>query len=264
MNLLEWLVNGTIPIGTSFLSVPEVLGNVFGLASAILGMRRMVLAWPIGLLGNVLLFFVFTTGSIADVADQPLWGQAGRQIFFAAVSLYGWVRWNREKRRGESMDGGAITPRWATWTERMLLVGVGALAYALAYAVLLEIGSWSPPTEAWIIAGSMLATWGMARGWVEFWLIWIAVDTVGVVSLIRSDYPAHATIGMYLFYAFFVVLGFFVWWRAARVESGTVPSVPSAMPGAVPTEGTFFPTDTATSTGTDRTADTITEQGTLR
>ncbi len=216
MDVLEWLVNGTIPVGSSWLSVPEVLGNVFGLTSAILGMRRWVLAWPIGLLGNVLLFFVFTTGTIAQVGEQPLWGQAGRQIFFAAVSLYGWWRWSRERGKAAAADGGAIVPRWATAQERLLLLGVGAVAYGLTYAVFLQIGSWSPPTEAWIVAGSMLATWGMARGWVEFWLIWVLVDLVGVISLIRSPYPAHATVAMYLFYAFFVVMGFFVWWRAAR------------------------------------------------
>lgn len=215
MNVLEWLAMGTIPIGSSFLSVPEVLGNVFGLTSAILGMRRWVAAWPIGLVGNILLFFVFTTGSIAQVGEQPLWGQAGRQIFFAAVSLYGWWRWTHVRRRGPALDGGAITPRWATWRERGVLLVVGAVAYGITWAVFSQIDSWSPPTEAWIVAGSMLATWGMARGWVEFWLVWIAVDVVGVWSLVTSPYPAHATVGMYLFYAFFVVLGFFTWWRAA-------------------------------------------------
>ncbi len=237
MNLLEWLATGTIDVGSSFLSVPEVLGNVFGLTSAVLGMRRWVLAWPIGLIGNTLLFFVFTTGSIAQVGDQPLWGQAGRQIFFAAVSLYGWWRWSRERSRGGSADGGAITPRWASWNERLVLLAVGALTYLLAWwALSTLVDSWSPPTEAWIIAGSMLATWGMARGWVEFWLVWIAVDTVGVVSLLRSDYPAYATVGMYLFYAFFVVLGFFVWWRAA-LENRSTPAVPQTVPGAVPSDG---------------------------
>lgn len=233
MNILEWLVTGQIWIGDSFLSVPEVLGNVFGLTSAILGMKRVVAAWPIGLVGNVLLFFVFTTGSIAEVADKPLWGQAGRQIFFAAVSLYGWIRWTQQKRSGAAGDGGAITPRWATGRERALMGAVGLVAWLVAWWAMHQLGSWGEKTEAWIIAGSMLATWGMARGWVEFWLVWIAVDTVGVYSLIKSDYPAYATIGMYLFYAFFVVLGFFVWWRAARTSTPT-DRVPDTVPGSVP------------------------------
>ena len=35
-------------------------------------------------------------------------------------------------------------------------------------------------TVAFDRAGSVLATYGMARGWVDFWLIWILVDVVGV------------------------------------------------------------------------------------
>ena len=37
----------------------EILGNVFGLALAVGGMRRKVWAWPVGIVGNVLLFTVF-------------------------------------------------------------------------------------------------------------------------------------------------------------------------------------------------------------
>ncbi|PKH41962.1 nicotinamide mononucleotide transporter [Nocardioides alpinus] len=214
MTLIEWLIHGTIPVGDGALSVREVVGNLFGLASAVLGMRRFVWAWPVGLVGNVLLFTVFATGELSGTVAEPLWGQAGRQVFFAAVSVYGWWRWSQLSSAGGASDGGAIAPRWATWPERMQLVVLGVVGYAVAYAVLMQIGSWGPTTEAWILAGSMLATYGMARGWVEFWLVWVLVDIVGVTTLIKAGYLPTA--GMYLVYAVFVVIGFFVWWRASR------------------------------------------------
>ena len=65
----------------------------------------------------------------------------------------------------------------------------------------------------------MLATYGMARGWVEFWLVWILVDVVGVTTLVQAGY--YPTAGMYLFYAVFVVIGFFVWLRDARTVTDT-------------------------------------------
>lgn len=229
MTLLEWLIDGTIPVAGSTLRVPEVVGNVFGLGSALLGMRRVMWAWPVGLVGNVILFFVYTSGSIIDVGGEGLWGQALRQVFFASVSVYGWWRWGREKRRGAGEGHAAITVRWATWRERALLVAVGVVGYFVARVVLDLIGSWNPATEAWIAAGSMLATWGMARGWVEFWLVWILVDVVGVWSLWNSPYDVQATIAMYLFYAFFVVIGFFTWWRAAARHDSS-PHVPVAEP----------------------------------
>ncbi|WP_407669752.1 nicotinamide riboside transporter PnuC [Nocardioides sediminis] len=213
MDLLAWLVHGSIPVAGGGLSVPEVVGNLFGLASAILGMRRVVWAWPVGLVGNALLFIVFASGELSGVVAEPLWGQAGRQVFFAAVALYGWVRWSRSRRAGGASDGGAITVRWATAAERLQLVALGAVGYAVAYVVLQQIGSWGPVTEAWILAGSMLATYGMARGWVEFWIVWMLVDVVGVTTLVNAGY--YPTAGMYLFYAVFVVIGFVVWKRAS-------------------------------------------------
>ncbi len=62
MNFLDWILNGTLAVGGGQLYVREVVGNLFGLGSAILGMRRLVWAWPLGLIGNVLLFTVFVSG----------------------------------------------------------------------------------------------------------------------------------------------------------------------------------------------------------
>ena len=224
MSLLEWLIHGTIPVPGGELRAPEVIGNLFGLASAVLGMKRLVWAWPVGLVGNVLLFVVFASGELSGAVAEPLWGQAGRQVFFAAMALYGWWRWSRARRAGGAADGGAIAVRWATWGERAQLLALGVAGYALAYVVLQQIGSWGPVTEAWILAGSMLATYGMARGWVEFWIVWMLVDVVGVTTLINAGY--YPTAAMYLFYAAFVVVGFVVWARASRrTPTPTDPAV---------------------------------------
>ncbi|WP_122817322.1 nicotinamide mononucleotide transporter family protein [Nocardioides pantholopis] len=220
--MLDWLLHGQIAVGEGHLAVREVVGNVFGLASALLGMRLVVWAWPVGLVGNALLFTVFVSGELSGAVAEPLWGQAGRQVMFAIVGGYGWWRWSRHRAEGAARV--AWAPRWATWSERLVLLAAGAAAYAVAWAVLHRIGSWGPATEAWILAGSLLATWGMARGWVEFWLVWIAVDVVGVTSLVRAGY--YPTAAMYLFYGAFCVIGLFAWWRlerAARTRPGAIP-----------------------------------------
>ena len=67
--------------------------------------------------------------------------------------------------------------------------------YAIAYPVLKALGSWGPQWDAWILTGSILATYGMARGFVEFWLIWIAVDVVGVPLLVQAKfYPSRGDV----------------------------------------------------------------------
>ena len=59
MSVLRWLFEAQIVIGDNHILWREVIGNLFGLASAFGGMRRRVWAWPVGIAGNVLLFTVF-------------------------------------------------------------------------------------------------------------------------------------------------------------------------------------------------------------
>ena len=87
---------------------------------------------------------------------------------------------------------------------------------AVFYFALKALGSWGPQADAWILAGSILATYGMARGWVEFWLIWIAVDAVGVPLLLTAQY--YPTAIMYMVYGIFCVVGFISWLRIERRE----------------------------------------------
>ena len=112
---------------------------------------------------------------------------------------------------GGAGDGGAIRPRWATWGERAQLVVLYAAGTAFFWWLFGIIGSYGRLTEAWILTGSILATYGMARGWVEFWLIWIAVDAVGVPTLLDAGFYPSAV--LYGFYGLFCVVGFITWLR---------------------------------------------------
>ncbi len=74
------------------------------------GMRRTVWAWPVGIVGNVLLFSVFIAATFEADAQQPLFGQAGRQVFFIITSVYGWWRWRQVKSHRDRSPRPAITP----------------------------------------------------------------------------------------------------------------------------------------------------------
>ncbi|SCL25259.1 nicotinamide mononucleotide transporter [Micromonospora rhizosphaerae] len=230
MGPLGWLLDAQVQVAGSPVLVREIVGNVFGLASALLGLRRLVWAWPVGMIGNALLFTVFLGGLFATPQAHDLYGQAGRQVFFFAVSLYGWWRWSRNRRSGAG-EQPAVTPRWATGKERLALLFAAAVGTAAAYPVLAALGSWGPLPDAWILVGSLLATYGMARGWVEFWLIWIAVDAVGVPLLLRGGfYPSAA---MYLVYGAFCVWGLAAWWRTSRATPPDRTPVPPTYSEAV-------------------------------
>jgi nicotinamide mononucleotide transporter len=224
MNWLERLFEAQLTIGSQHILWREVVGNAFGFASAIGGMRRRVWAWPVGIVGNVLLFTVFFGVAFTNPQHETLLGQAGRQVFFIITSIYGWWRWNQVRRLNQhGGDAPAITPRWATITERVAYLGFWVAGVVLLQWVFSVIGAgWPAPRwyywcDAWIFVGSIVATYAMARGWNDFWLAWIGVDLVGVPLLVHSRFYPSAV--LYAVYGGLVVYGFFVWLKASRTEA---------------------------------------------
>ncbi|GAA5044860.1 nicotinamide riboside transporter PnuC [Nocardia callitridis] len=217
MNPIIALLDAKLHIAGSEILWREVIGNGFGLGSAIGGMRRRVWAWPVGIAGNALLFTVFVGGIFHTPQQLNMAGQAGRQLLFVLVSVYGWWSWRRHAHAETEQRG--VRPRWASRRERIVMVLamlVGTVAFAQLFSAL---GSYGPLAEAWIFTGSILATYGMAVGLAEFWLIWIAVDLVGIPLLVKAGYYPSAA--LYLIYAGFVAWGFLVWRRTLRDPSGS-------------------------------------------
>ncbi|MDQ1536627.1 MAG: nicotinamide mononucleotide transporter [Actinomycetota bacterium] len=226
MSLVERLFDAQLSILGQPILWREIIGNAFGFASAIGGLKRRVWAWPVGIIGNGILFTVFFGVAFVTPQHQTFYGQAGRQIFFVIFSMYGWWRWMQLRERltspADSASARAITPRWATLTERLQFVAAWIGGVVVVQWVFAQIGAdWPAPRwyfwcDAWIFVGSMVATFAMARGWNDFWLAWIAVDLVGVPLLIHSGfYPSAA---LFAIYGALVVYGFFVWLRASRAE----------------------------------------------
>jgi len=230
VSLFQSIYDAHLTLSGHEITYREILGNAFGFASAIGGLRRRVWAWPVGIVGNVLLFTVFV-GTAVNGQTIPLLGQAGRQVFFIAVSIYGWRRWSQARRSAgpDPMDSGAaVVPRWATGRERTAYLLTAAAAVLVLFLVFRAVGAvWPAPqwyflADAWIFVGSVLATYAMARGWVDFWLCWIAVDLVGVPELLYFHlYPSALLYGVY---GVLVLYGFVTWWRIARRESARQPT----------------------------------------
>ena len=219
MSVIKWLFESTIHFGSKSIALREIIGGVLGLSSAVLGMKRKVLAWPVGILGDALLFTVFL-GAVFAYADQPsanFYGQASRNLLLIIVSVYGWIRWSHHRRLNGS-EQPAVNPRWTTMKEKQILVPAIALFFLLSmqiFKALGESGTWLL-VDTWIFTGTALATYGMSRGYVEFWLVWIAVDFVGVPFAFKNGYYPTGT--LYAIYLPFVVWGFISWLRISRTE----------------------------------------------
>ncbi|MCO5996580.1 nicotinamide riboside transporter PnuC [Actinoallomurus rhizosphaericola] len=184
----SWTQAGITVLGEKVLWT-DLVGNVLSLGTVWLAMRRTIWTWPVQLTGAVLLL-------VASVsAHAP--GNALKQVMFLLLASYGWVRWLRGLRESRELP---VRP--ATGRERLALVGtlaVGTAAVALLFANIpwLQI-SWSPLANAYIFVGSAVATYAQSRALVDFWVIWVLVDLVGVPLAFKSGlYVSGAAYGIF-------------------------------------------------------------------
>ena len=133
-----------------------------------------------------------------------------RQVVIFAISVYGWWAWTRRK---DALYGVAV--RTGTRMQRLVLV-VALVVGTVATALLLSAwgASWAPWPDAWIFVGSVVAFAGQGLRLVEFWIVWLAVDAVGVPLQIASGLYFSAVV--YVVFAALVIHGWLEWQRAAR------------------------------------------------
>ncbi len=225
-NVFQRLLDAAIPFGKYQLHWLELIGVLIGVVSAWYGMKRRVWAWPIGMVANVMLFFVYIGAAFGADSRIPLFGQSGRQVFLFLTSVYGWWAWLQFRRaNGAGAATPAVNPRWATTRERLALAATWLVLTVVAHQVFVYLTNlapnpyWTPQwwyfwCDAWVFVGSMMATYAMARGWNEFWLCWIVVDLVGVPMGFATGYVPTAV--MYIFYGAFVLYGFSQWVKVTR------------------------------------------------
>ncbi|KOV10836.1 membrane protein [Streptomyces sp. XY431] len=181
----------------------DIIGNLLGLTALALGWQRSRLTWPVQLLSGLVLIGAYWSAHLS--------GGVGKQIVVITAAVWGWTRWQRGAR-GE----GDVAVRFATGRERAVLIGgtaLGTLAVGSLFTAVPQL-SWDAWPDAYIFVGTLAAMVAQARGWVEFWFAWIAVDLVGVPlafdnGLVFSGFT-------YSVYFVLVLLGLRAWWLRGR------------------------------------------------
>jgi nicotinamide mononucleotide transporter len=180
----------------------ELFGQLFALAVVFLAQRRSLWTWPVQLVSVALLFIVYLSADLG--------GLATRQVAVGVIAVYGWYAWIR---RRDPVFG--VVVRKGSTVERLSVVGVFIVG-TVAFALLLDAlnASWAPWPDAAIFVGTMLAFALQGMGLVEFWIVWLVVDAIGVPLQIQSGLYFSALI--YTVFAVLVIRGWLDWNRAAK------------------------------------------------
>ncbi|MET0280660.1 MAG: nicotinamide riboside transporter PnuC [Steroidobacteraceae bacterium] len=180
-------------------TLPEGVAVLLGLAYILLIRRRSRWAWVAGGFGALLYTWLFARAAL------PM--QAGLQVYYVGMSVYGWVHWSRA---GEQ-------PRISTWSWRLHVAAVLlvlAMAAALARLLATETQAAWPYLDSATTIGSLLATWLTARVKLENWLYWIAIDSVLV--FLYAAQGLVFTAALFVLYLVIAGAGFRTWLHSYR------------------------------------------------
>jgi nicotinamide mononucleotide transporter len=181
----------------------EMLAFVLSLAMVVCNIRVNVLAWPLAIAASLLYFLLFW--------DSRLYGEAGLQLFFVVVALWGWWQWHR----GRESDGSALHVRFLSSRGRLALLAAVALAWPLLGTFLRQATDTDVPWwDALPTAGSLAGQWLLGRKYVENWPVWVAVNAVSVGLFAWKG--LWLTVLLYLLFLLMALWGWRAWRRLAR------------------------------------------------
>jgi nicotinamide mononucleotide transporter len=183
MNMLEWAsaLTGLICV---WLTVKEHIG-----------------CWPIGI--------VSTVGYVVVFGEQRLYADAGLQVIFILLQLYGWYEW---LRGGAQHEGLTVARASAAVRMAMLasfLIGTPLLAETLRRTTDASL----PWLDSALTVLSLIAQGLLSYKYIENWYLWITVD---VFSIGMYEYKGlHVTAALYAVFLCLATAGLLRWQRVA-------------------------------------------------
>ena len=147
----------------------EVVAFVLSLWTVVCEMRVHVLAWPLAMASSLLYAVLF--------ADSKLYGEGSLQLFFVAMSVWGWWQW----LRGHDANGRALAVQ--RLAPRGMALGASATAASwplVGWLLRATTDSDVPFLDALPTVGSIVGTLLLGRKFIENWIVWLAVNAFSV------------------------------------------------------------------------------------
>ena len=178
----------------------EVLGVITSLVYLYFSVRQIIWLWPFGIISSALFILIFFNGKF--YADM------GLQVYYVGVSIYGWIYWSRG---GISRNEKSSLPVCRISRQLALVLSVTGIVIMLGIVYILKnfTDSDVPWGDGFTTAGSIVATWMLARKVLEHWLVWVVIDSVAAgLYFYKGLYPSFL---LYLIFTIIAVIGYFHW-----------------------------------------------------
>ena len=187
--ILGWLLSNKI----------ELLGAILGILYIFFSIRQSILTWPTGLLTSVLYTIVFF--------QSKFYADMGLQVYYVVISIYGWYYWLNGAKPEKNKT---IPVRRLSINFWPIIAIIGFIIYILLVYILINFtDSDVPYMDSLTTVLSIIATWMLAKKYIEQWLIWIFVDAVSAgLYVYKNLWP---TVILFIVYTIMAILGYLEW-----------------------------------------------------
>lgn len=196
----------------------EIAAFALALACVLLNVYEIHWAWGFAIVSSLLYGWLFQA--------SRLYGEAGLQLFFVAVAVWGWWQWLYGRRGDSGAAGGDPAPRLSVAVlgarGRLQVLMAWALGWPLL-ALLLDRATDTdvPWFDAFPTVGSVIGQVLLGRKYLENWPVWVLVNLVSVALFACKGLWLTA-----LLYGVFVALALFGWrrWQRVAAQGGARPA----------------------------------------
>jgi nicotinamide mononucleotide transporter len=175
----------------------ELVAFALSIWMVVCNMRVQVLGWPLALVASLLYALLFL--------DGRLFGEAGLQVFFAAMAAWGWWQW----LRGRDASGALLVVRPVPARIGWRVAAACAAGYPVLVAILERIGDASPRLDALPTIGSVAGQFLLGRKYIENWPVWLAVNVASVALFATRS--LWLTVILYALFAALSIAGWRAW-----------------------------------------------------
>lgn len=180
----------------------EWIAVATGLVYVVLIMQQRRMGWVFGGISAAILTV------LAARARLPM--NALLQFSYVVASVYGWLAWSRSK------EAKPIS-RWHWRGHLIAMAGCLVVSLGLAQLLALEGTSAFPFTDSLVACVGLVATWMVARVYIENWLYWIVVDSVSVYLFFTQGLVVSSS--LFLMYLGIASVGYFNWQAKLRRQA---------------------------------------------
>ena len=156
--------------------------------------------WIVGFISSLVYVLVYS--------QSKIYGYAALNIYYVAISVYGWYCWRYAPQPDGSVAELHISRIKTSLALRLTAISV-VLYIASAYILEKFTDSTVPYFDALGASLSIVATWMLAKKIIEHWILWIFINSFSAALCFSQKlYPTSV---LFIVYVIMSVVGWMKW-----------------------------------------------------